>query len=67
MRPTGSLGALWKRREASKRAREPPGAITLGKGVDNLHTSTTTYLALAAATSMLSMLAAVVVGRAEEE
>ena len=67
MRPTGSLGASEKRREASKRAGGPPGAIALGKGVEHgLHTSTTTYLALAATTSMPSMLAAVV-ERAEVE
>jgi len=67
MRPTGSLGASERRREASKRAGEPPGAITPGKGLEHgLHTSTTTYLARAATTSMLSMLAAVV-GRAEVE
>jgi hypothetical protein len=50
-----------------QRAGRPPGAIARGKGVElGLHTSTTTYLALAATTSMPSMLA-VVVERAEVE
>ena len=61
MRPTGSLGASGKRREASRGARGRCGAIALGKGLEQgLHTSTTTYLALAATTSMPSMLAVVV-------
>ena len=60
MTPTGSLGASERRGEASKRAGEPPGAITPGKGVDNLHMITTTYLSLAAVTPMASMLAVVV-------
>ena len=61
MRPTGSLGASERRREASKRAGEPSGAITPGKGLEQgLHTITTTYLALAAVTPMASMLAVVV-------
>ncbi len=61
VRPTGSLGAEEKRREASKRVRELPGSIAPGNGVEQgLHTSTTTYLALAAVTSMPSMLAVVV-------
>ena len=61
MRPTGSLGASERRREASKRAGEPSGAITPGKGLEQgLHTITTTYLALTAVTSMPSMLAVVV-------
>lgn len=65
--PTGSLGASGKRREASRGARGRCGAIALGKGLEQgLHTSTTMYLALAATTSMPSMLA-VVVERAEVE
>jgi len=67
MRPTGSLGASEKRREASERAREPPGAITPGKGLEHgLHMITTTYLALAV-TSMASMLAVAVGERVEVE
>lgn len=61
MRPTGSLGASERRREASKGAGGPPGAIALGKGLEpGLHMISTTYLALAAVTSMPSMLAVVV-------
>lgn len=61
MRPTGNLSASERRGEASKRAGEPSGAIAPRKGLERgLHTITTTYLALAAVTSMPSMLAVVV-------
>ena len=57
----GSLGASERRGEASKRAGEPPGAVALEKGLLLcLHTIITTYLALAATTSMPSRLAVVV-------
>jgi hypothetical protein len=65
VRPTGSLGASGRRREARRGARGRCGAIALGKGLEHgLHTISTTYLALAAVTSMPSMLAGLVVERA---
>ena len=65
MGPTGSVGASGRRREVRRGAGGRPGAIALGKGLEHgLHMITTTYLSLAASTSMLAA-SMLVVGRAD--